>query len=142
MNIIPEAATFETTVRTLSPESARKHCEAIEPACADREANDCGLEFEWTEGYPPTVNDPRMAEYVATIAKHRSGRIDTFPRRSHRWAGRILRITWRRRRGVFSWWVGPTKEPYPSLHNDHYDFTDAAMGVGIRMFVELVRNWK
>jgi metal-dependent amidase/aminoacylase/carboxypeptidase family protein len=30
---------------------------------------------------------------------------------------------------------------HPPLHSDRYDFTDAAIGVGMRMFVELVRNW-
>ena len=31
---------------------------------------------------------------------------------------------------------------YPSLHSDRYDFTDAALEVGMRMFVELARNFK
>jgi hypothetical protein len=31
---------------------------------------------------------------------------------------------------------------YPSLHNDRFDFTDAAIGVGMRMFVELVGNFR
>ena len=31
---------------------------------------------------------------------------------------------------------------YPSLHSDRYDFTDAALAVGMRMFVELLRNWR
>jgi metal-dependent amidase/aminoacylase/carboxypeptidase family protein len=30
---------------------------------------------------------------------------------------------------------------YPSLHSDQYDFTDAAVPVGMRMFVELVRQY-
>ena len=30
---------------------------------------------------------------------------------------------------------------YPTLHSDRYDFTDSAMAVGMRMFVELVMNW-
>ena len=30
---------------------------------------------------------------------------------------------------------------HPSLHSDRYNFTDAALGVGMRMFVELARNW-
>jgi len=30
---------------------------------------------------------------------------------------------------------------YPSLHSDKYDFTDAALGVAMRMFGEIVMNW-
>ena len=35
----------------------------------------------------------------------------------------------------------PGVKGYPSLHNDRYDFTDAALAVGMRMFVGLVRNF-
>ena len=35
----------------------------------------------------------------------------------------------------------PGKGPYPSLHNDRYDFSDDAVGVGMRMFVGLVTKF-
>ena len=35
----------------------------------------------------------------------------------------------------------PGVESYPTLHSDHYDFTDAALAVGMRMFVELVMRF-
>ena len=35
----------------------------------------------------------------------------------------------------------PDRDGYPPLHSDRYDFTDAAIAVGMRMFVELVRNF-
>jgi metal-dependent amidase/aminoacylase/carboxypeptidase family protein len=33
------------------------------------------------------------------------------------------------------------RDAYPSLHSDRFDFTDAAIGIGVRMFVNLVRNF-
>jgi hippurate hydrolase len=36
----------------------------------------------------------------------------------------------------------PDRDSYPPLHSDHYDFTDSALAVGMRMFVELVRNYR
>jgi len=33
------------------------------------------------------------------------------------------------------------RQGYPSLHSDRYDFTDAAMGVGMKMFLELVTRY-
>ena len=36
----------------------------------------------------------------------------------------------------------PSAAGYPPLHSDRYDFTDAAIAVGVRMFVELVLHWK
>ena len=32
----------------------------------------------------------------------------------------------------------PGMNSYPSLHSDHYDFTDAAMAVGMKMFLALI----
>ncbi len=34
-----------------------------------------------------------------------------------------------------------TGKNYPSLHNDRYDFTDAALAVGMRMYLGIVRNF-
>jgi hypothetical protein len=52
------------------------------------------------------------------------------------WAVKVLRITWNKL-GV---------EPmdtsgYPSLHSDLFNFSDAALAVRMRMFMELVLNW-
>ena len=33
------------------------------------------------------------------------------------------------------------REVYPSLHSDRFDFTDAAIGAGVRMFVNLVHHF-
>ena len=33
------------------------------------------------------------------------------------------------------------RDEYPSLHSDHFDFPDAALGVGMRMFVELTAKF-
>ncbi len=35
----------------------------------------------------------------------------------------------------------PEAKVYPPLHSDRYDFSDAAIGVGMRMFVELAANF-
>jgi amidohydrolase len=143
-NIIPDTATFETTVRTLTPESRKKARVAIERRMRGiASANDCGLDFKWTQGYPPTVNDPAMAEYVALIARKTVGADRYIPAAKSSMGGEDFAYYLEKAPGCFFFiGVAPTKDPYPSLHNDHYDFTDAAMSVGMRMFVELMRNWK
>jgi metal-dependent amidase/aminoacylase/carboxypeptidase family protein len=35
----------------------------------------------------------------------------------------------------------PGQANHPTLHSDKFDFTDAAIPVGIRIFTELVRNF-
>ena len=69
-NVIPDAATIEGTARTLTEASRRKVAKSIERRCAGvAAAAGCEMRFRWDEGYPATVNDPAMAEYVAAVAR-------------------------------------------------------------------------
>ena len=38
--------------------------------------------------------------------------------------------------------IPPGRTEYPQLHTDRFDFTDDALAVGMRMFVELVMNFR
>jgi amidohydrolase len=145
INIIPDAATFGATVRTLAP-AQRKHVrEALERRLRGIAlANNCELKFTWSDGYPSTINDPAMAEYVATIARQTLGPDRFIPVARPSMGGEDFAYYLEKVPGCF-FLVGvepPDRNGYPPLHSDHYDFTDAAIGVGMRMFVELVRNWK
>lgn len=143
-NVIPDTATIEGTARTLT-ESARKLiARSIERRCAGiAAANDCHLRFDWIEGYPPTVNDAAMADYVARIARDALGADRFLPVARPSMGGEDFAYYLQKVPGCF-FLVGvvpPGREKYPSLHSDRYDFTDAALGVGMRMFAELVMNF-
>ena len=84
-----------------------------------------------------------MADYVAKVAKATVGpdRYFNVPRPSM--GGEDFAYYLEKIPGCF-FLVGVEPqdvETYPTLHSDRYNFTDAAMGVGMRMFIELVRNW-
>jgi amidohydrolase len=143
-NVIPDLATIEGTARTLTPAARKLIAEAVERRCAGvASANGCKLEFQWQPGYPPTVNDPAMADYVAKIARQTVGNDRYFPVARPSMGGEDFAYYLEKIPGCF-FLVGvepPDRTGYPSLHSDRYDFTDAAMGVGMRMFIELVRNF-
>jgi amidohydrolase len=144
VNVIPDIATIEGTARTLTVESRKKIAASIERRCAGiASACGCDLRFSWVEGYPATVNDPAMAEYVAKTARAALGNDRYFPVARPAMGGEDFAYYLQKVPGCF-FLVGvqPGAEPYPSLHSDRFDFTDAAMSVGMRMFVELVRNFK
>jgi amidohydrolase len=143
-NVIPDAVEIEGTARTLTPPLRAKIRESIERRCrAAAAAGACELKFEWWEGYPPTINDPAMADYVAKIARATFG-VDRFylaPFPSM--GGEDFAYYLEKVPGCF-FLVGvepPDATGHPPLHSDRFDFTDAALGVGMRMFVELVKNW-
>jgi amidohydrolase len=144
VNIIPDTATIEATVRTLSPETRNLAAAALERRMRGIAlAHDCDLRFQYNEGYPPTVNDPQMYDYVARIARQTVGNDRFFPVQKSSMGGEDFSFYLQKVPGCF-FLVGvepPDRTSYPALHNDHYDFTDAALPTAIHMFLELVLNW-
>jgi len=69
-NVIPDHALLKGTIRTLSPEKRHGVWADIRRVAENiAAAHDCTAEVTVTEGFPPTVNDPRavdLAEAVAT----------------------------------------------------------------------------
>lgn len=147
VNIIPDTATIEATVRTLTPPQRTRVAAALERRMRGiAQANGCEIDFTWNEGYPSTINDPKMADYVATIARRTLGQDRFLPIAKPSMGGEDFSYYLEKVPGCF-FLVGV--EPvncksggYPSLHSDCYDFTDAALETGMTMFLALVRNWE
>jgi amidohydrolase len=145
VNIIPDTATIEGTARTINEPARKKIRAALERRCSGiAQANDCELRFDWIEGYPPTVNDPAMADYVARVGRQSLGSDHFYAVPKPSMGGEDFAYYLEKVPGCF-FFVGvepPDKNSYPPLHSDHYDFTDGALAVGMRMFAELVRNFQ
>jgi amidohydrolase len=140
-NVIPDTAVIEGTARTLTAPARQMIRSSIERRCAGvAAANDCRMEFVWEEGYPATVNDPAMADFVAATARRLLGADRFFPVGKPSMGGEDFSYYLEQVPGCFFLvGVNPVGRPdYPPLHSDLYDFTDAAIAVGIRAFVELV----
>ena len=85
-----------------------------------------------------------MAAYVATIARQTLGSERFIPVARPSMGGEYFAYYLQKVPGCF-FLVGvvpPGRETYPSLHSDRYDFTDAALAVGMRMFLELALNFQ
>jgi amidohydrolase len=143
-NIIPDRAEFEGTVRTISS-AARTY---VKSAVSRRihgiaAANGCTANIEYTQGYPATINDPAMADYVAKIARKSLGTDRYFPAARPAMGGEDFAYYLEKIPGCF-FLVGVSPQgskTYPPLHNDRYDFSDPALAVGARMFIELALNF-
>ena len=143
-NVIPDTAEIQGTARTLTPQMRDRIRESIERRCRGvAAAHACEIEFDWEQGYPPTINDPAMTDYVGRAARAALGpdRFYLVPRPAM--GGEDFAYYLEQVPGCF-FLVGvePVEaKGHPPLHSDRYDFTDAAMGVGMRVFVEIVRGW-
>jgi amidohydrolase len=144
-NIIPDQAVFEGTTRTISlPARAAVKAAVMRRIQAIAAAAGCTAGIDWTEGYPATVNDLAMADYVARTAREILGATRFIPAARPAMGGEDFAYYLEKIPGCF-FLIGvmpPDRQSYPSLHNDHYDFTDAAMAVGMRMFVGLCLNFQ
>jgi amidohydrolase len=144
VNVIPDTATIEATARTLTTAGRQKIAAMIDRRLKGiAAAHDCQVEIKWVEGYPATINDPAMYEYVAKIARDTLGAQRFYQVGSPSMGGEDFAYYLEKVPGCF-FLVGV--EPmeaagHPPLHSDRYDFSDAAMAVGMRLFVELVLNW-
>ena len=73
-NIIPDRAKIEGTARTLNAPARKLIRDSIERRCKGIAlASGCEVEFVWEVGYPPTINDPAMADYVARSRRQTFG---------------------------------------------------------------------
>ena len=140
-NVIPDRAVIEGTARTITPQSRHAIQQSIQRRCAGiAAANDCQLEFIWHDGYPPTVNDPSMADFVAATAKSILGNDHYLPVAKPSMGGEDFAYYLEKVPGCF-FLVGVepmNRADYPSLHTEMFDFTDDALAVGMRMFLSLV----
>lgn len=67
-NIIPDDARFDVTVRSFSPESREKVRAGIIRVCEGvAAAHGLGVDVDYVEQYPVTVNDDTEAEFVADV---------------------------------------------------------------------------
>jgi amidohydrolase len=140
-NVIPDRATIEGTARTLHPAGRSAIRRSLERRCAGvAAANDCQLEFEWIDGYPPTVNDPAMTDFTARIVRSTLGPDRYLPVGRPSMGGEDFAYYLEKVPGCFFLaGVEPLDRPdYPALHTELYDFTDATVEVGMRMFVSLI----
>lgn len=144
VNIIPDTATFSATLRVLSDAARQGARAAIERRLAGlASAHGCSLEFTWTEGYPPTVNDPDMAHYVQQVVTRCLGAERFVPVARPSMGGEDFAYYLEKVPGCF-FLIGvqpSAADGHPPLHSDRFDFTDDALAVAMRVFTELALGW-
>jgi amidohydrolase len=144
-NVIPDAVTLGGTIRTINDTTrqlARRSFERRMAAVAA--AHECRFELRWRDCYPPTVNDPAMADYVARVAREALGEDHYVPVGRPSLGGEDFAYYLEKTPGCFVFLgVQPAEaQSHPLLHTDRFDFTDAALATGMRMLVELALRFR
>lgn len=143
-NIIASEALIGGTARTLSPETRAAVKAAVERRARGlAEAGRCELKFTWNQGYPPTVNDPAMAQFVADTARRTLGPDAFIPAARATMGGEDFAYYLEKVPGCF-FFIGlcpGSQAEYPPLHTPGFDFVDAALETGISLMCALARSF-
>jgi amidohydrolase len=143
-NIIPDTATLDGTARTATNDRRADIRRWVEQRCAAAaQGGDCQLDLQWIRDCPAVINDSAMADYLAQTARTALGEEHYTPLDRTTMGSEDFAIYLQNAPGCFfRLGVRPKgRASYPSLHNDHFDFTDEAIEPGVRMFVELAMNF-
>lgn len=137
-NVIPEECLLRGTVRAHSP-AVRDRLKSGLESLAVNLCRGLGLEarLHWVEGCPATINDPTMAALARRAAVKAFGEGNCVePRPSM--AGEDFPFFLEKVPGAYLWLgLGNARG---SLHNPRFDFNDAALEMGIRLFLAILEE--
>ena len=142
-NVIPDRVQLNGTIRTLDPESRVAATEAVR-LTATRTAEAFGAEavVHINPGYPVLVNDEGLAALFRDTAVAELGPdglkdvpLSLGGEDFAYYAERVPAVMWRLGTGRAD--GGPT----PSLHNQHFDFADASIAIGVRLHCAMVQRY-
>jgi amidohydrolase len=142
-NIISDTATLNGTCRALEkPVRAmiQKEIRAIAKGVAG--ALGAKAEVEWRDGYPPTVNDPKMTELVRGAAAEVVGE-DNVVAQEITMGAEDMSYVLERVRGCY--WLLGSANPKKGLdyphHSARFDFDESSLPIGVQVWVKIVERF-
>jgi amidohydrolase len=142
-NVIPDSVTISGTIRAHDDAVFQRVMQRLtDLASHTAQSMGCRAETHFTPAYPPVINDVNAAQFAMEMAQHAVGeqrflRLDTayMPSEDFAFYGKAVP-------SCFSF-IGvcpPDRDSYPPLHSPQFDFTDAALEVGVRLMCEYALN--
>ena len=126
-NVIPDFATLAGTIRYFDEETGqfirKKFPKVINDIC---EAFGAKAEINYTEGYPPTINDKNAATFALETAKEIAGE-NASENQAPVMGSEDFSYFLQKTPGAYAW-IGNGNSA--SLHNPSYDFNDDLLPVG------------
>jgi amidohydrolase len=138
-NVIPDSVTISGTIRAHDDAVFQQvHQRLTDLARHTAEGMNCRSDITFTPAYPAVINHPQTADFAMDAARRSVGeqrfvRLETafMPSEDFAFYGKAVP-------SCFSF-IGvrpPERESYPPLHSPLYDFTDAALEIGVRLMCE------
>ncbi|GAA4224691.1 hippurate hydrolase [Sagittula marina] len=138
MNIVPEVATLNGTVRYYDP-AAQAVVKARMSEIIENQSRSfgCSSRFVYEEGYPPTVNHPAQASFAADVARDVVGADKVNEHADPIMPGEDFSYMLLARPGAYLF-LGQGDTPV--CHHPEYDFKDEIAPIGASFFARLVER--
>jgi len=142
-NIIAETARLRGTLRTFRPELRERLIGRLRDVSAGvSESLGATCEFIFTDHYPPTINDKRMADFVASLAAEVVGEQNVI-RDLVSMGGEDMSYFLQEVPGAF-FFLGARNEARGIVHphhSPHFDFDEEAMPIGAEIFLRIMERY-
>ncbi len=141
-NVIPDAVRLVGTLRAFDPVLRRKIAARVRAiAVGTARAAGARAEFTYHPGYPPTINDPRVAGIVRDVAAGVVGQ-GSIRRDTRTLGGEDMSYFLREVPGCF-FFLGSANRKRGLVHGHHsarFDFDEAALALGVEIAVRAIER--
>jgi amidohydrolase len=132
-NVIPEKARLSGTARTFEKTTWNRWPEIIENVVKGVcESMGAGYEVTFEQGYPPTINDEEMAEFMKKIASDVVGK-DRVVVPDKTLGGEDMAFFLETTKGCF-FCLGAGNDAYAGIHSPHFVFNEDILITGVETF--------
>lgn len=137
-NVCPSEAELHGTVRWFSEETGNKIEDSLNRVTKGiAAAHGCTATVNYERRYPATINTPKKAQLVREIANELGFKT---PTSLPSMASEDFSFMLKERPGAYIW-LGTGKEGInPGLHHPSFDFNDAVLGDGAKLWLALVKR--
>ncbi|KAF0694311.1 Aste57867_14807 [Aphanomyces stellatus] len=142
-NVIPSTVTLSGTTRDFSPQVyaiiQQRMSDIVKHTCA---AYDVEGSIEYRDGYPVVLNSPDQSQIVESLAQKVLGAENVGAEGLPCCASEDFAFFLHERPGCF-YFIGTKDEnelQNRTIHSDTFDFNDAILPIGVRMFLEILQN--
>ena len=140
-NIIPEEVVLRGTIRSFKPEVQDRIERAIERLCSGiAAANGAQISVQFDHRYPPTINSAAETAFCREVAAEVLGADKVITDALPSMGAEDFAYMLREKPGCYLWLGNGPGTGGCTLHNPHYDFNDDIIGLGVSLWVNLVRR--
>jgi hippurate hydrolase len=139
-NVLPDRAVIRGTVRCFAPKvQAQVHALLGEISTLTAQAHGARATLAYHYGYPATVNSATETDIALEAARATAGSDCVSAGCKPSMASEDFAFMVQAKPGAYIWMGVDGDTPSAPLHNPHYDFNDAALGIGASYWVNLVK---